>query len=90
MFWNNLGHEDAFSCGSFWLLSRGWLSFLSALVFAGPVIAAGAVAVALTAAMYLGIYVVLVVPVRCLCGSRVKCFPKFFKSCEFCGLWWWY
>ena len=103
LFWNNLRHEDALSCGSFWLLSRGWLSFLSVLIFAGPVIAAGSAAVALTAAMYvsstfptviicntlvryLAVYFVLVVPVLFLCGSRVKCFPKFFKSCEFCGL----
>ena len=87
--WSMYGHlwidhddEYPFSCGSIVELARGWLVLMSMIVFAGPVAAAAVVAAALTAVLYVSVYLILVVPVRALCCGRTKCFPRFFSNCE--------
>jgi hypothetical protein len=64
-------------------LARGWLSFISCVMFVGPVIAAGACAAAVVAVLYLSFYVLLVMPLLCMFSdSRIKCFPRFFATGE--------
>jgi hypothetical protein len=65
------------------VLTRGWLAFIGCTVFLGPALAAAVLAVAVVSALYLSIYVMLVVPILCcFSSSRVKCFPEFFSIGE--------
>lgn len=81
-FFHDLEYEDPFSCSSMFILARGWLSFISCAIFFGPVVAAGALAAVLVAAVYVSVYVVLVMPILCVMGKSIRLFPDFIGICE--------